>query len=326
MLQEELLRVLRQADGPVSGEAVSRDLGVSRAAVWKAVDALRRAGYTVQALPARGYRLLDSPDVLTPAELAGPERVVGRSVLCLDSVDSTNDECKRQATRGAPDGLAVTAQEQTGGKGRRGRSFQSLAGKGLYLSVLLRPKADPETVSRLTAWVAVAVSKAVERLTGLEPGIKWPNDVLLDGKKLCGILTELGLVAETGELDYVVVGMGINVSQTREDFGPELSKVAVSLAGQGAAVRRAALGRAVLEELDRMYREFPGEREAWLSEYRRRCVTVGRAVKIVWPDREVPAAAIGVDDTFALRVRLESGQELSVSSGEVSVRGMLGYV
>jgi len=326
MLQEEVLRLLQGVEEPLSGERMSRHLGVSRAAIWKAVTALRKEGYIVEALPARGYRLLHRPDILTATELSNLQRVVGQTVLCLPSVDSTNDACKRQAMKGAPDGLAVTADEQTGGRGRRGRSFQSPIGQGLYLSVLLRPKTSPETVSRITAWTAVAVCTAVERCTGLSPEIKWPNDVLLKGKKLCGILTEMGLVAETGEVDYVVVGIGINLTQTETDFGPDLAPIATSLAQQGRHVRRAELACALLEELDRMYREFPQERTTWLTEYRRRCVTIGRAVRVIRPCREYAATALDIDDTFALRVQLDNGEEETVSSGEVSVRGLLGYV
>ncbi len=325
MVKDELLRALRGRTEPLSGEELSRALGVSRAAVWKAVTALRGEGYVVEALPTRGYRLVEAPDVLRAAELSDPRRVVGGEVVCLPRTDSTNDELKRRAMAGAPTGLAVTADEQTGGKGRRGRSFQSLAGKGLYLSVLLRPQVPLEIVSQLTAWTAVAVCQAIEDTSGVAASIKWPNDVLVEGKKLCGILTELGVEAETGSLSYVVVGMGTNVSQTREDFGPELEPIATSLAILGTHVTRRELAAALLDRLDAMNAAFPARREDYLAEYRRRCVTLGRQVKLVRPDGETPAQALDVDDAFALRVRMASGAEETVSSGEVSVRGVLGY-
>lgn len=325
MVKEEVLRALGNREVPLSGEELSRRLGVSRAAVWKAVTALRSEGYTIEALPTRGYRLVGVPDLLRGDELSDPNRVVGCQVVCLKETDSTNDECKRRAMAGAPTGLAVTADVQTGGRGRRGRSFQSLAGKGLYLSVLLRPQVPLEEVSQLTAWTAVAVCKALERASGIRPGIKWPNDVLVEGKKLCGILTELGVEAETGSLSYVVVGMGTNLTQTGEDFGPELADKAVSLAMLGAPVTRRDLATALLKELDAMNAAFPHGREAYLAEYRRRCVTLGREVRLVSPQGEVGATALDVDDTFALRVRRSDGREETVSSGEVSVRGLLGY-
>ncbi len=325
MVKDAVIRALQGKEEPLSGEELSRELGVSRAAVWKAVTALRGEGYTIEALPTRGYRLLAAPDILRGAELSDPSRVVGREVVCLEETDSTNDELKRRAMAGAPTGLAVTAESQTGGKGRRGRSFQSLAGKGLYLSVLLRPQVPLEEVSQLTAWTAVAVCKAVKAVSGVEPSIKWPNDVLVGGKKLCGILTELGVEAETGSLSYVVVGMGTNVSQTEADFGPELRDIATSLGLLGAKVTRRELAQALLRELDAMNAAFPAEREEYLAQYRRRCVTLGRQVKLVRPDSEVRATALDIDNAFALRVRLEDGTEETVSSGEVSVRGILGY-
>lgn len=239
-------------------------------------------------------------------------------VIELDSVDSTNDELKRRAQAGERGPLAVIADAQTGGKGRRGRSFQSLAGKGLYLSVLLRPQAPLDQVSQLTAWTAVAVSRAVEAVSGVGPSIKWPNDVLVEGKKLCGILTEL-------VEGRVIIGMGVNLTQTAHDFGPELQDKAVSMAQLGAAVDRNALTRALLEELEAMLAAFPAGREEYLQEYRRRCVTLGREVRLVGPGGETPATALDIDDSFALRVRLADGREEAVSSGEVSVRGVLGY-
>ena len=203
MLRDEVLALLKAREGkPLSGEEMSRALGVSRAAVWKAMESLRDEGYVISSAPRRGYALEGSPDRLSAGELAGAlaGRRVGRALVCLETVDSTNNEVKRRALAGAADGLAVVAEQQTGGRGRRGRSFVSPAGQGLYLSVLLRPRCPLEEVSALTAWTAVAVCNAVERVCGVRPGIKWPNDVILDGRKLCGILTELELEAESAAL------------------------------------------------------------------------------------------------------------------------------
>lgn len=328
MLKDEVLSALREAktQRPVSGAELCRTLGVSRAAVWKAVEALRKEGYAIEAQSAVGYRLVDSPDRLDAAELrAAPPAVVGREVVCLETVDSTNDEVKRRALAGAQAGLVVTADTQTGGKGRRGRSFQSLPGKGLYLSVLLKPNVPLEQISQLTAWTAVAVCRAIESVCGVRPQIKWPNDVLVDGKKLCGILTEMGVEAETGALGYVVVGMGTNVSQTTEDFGPELRDIATSLHLLSVKITRQELALALIAELDRLNAVFPHGRETYLAEYKERCVTLGREVKIVRPDREEWVAAEGLTEEFQLVVRHPDGTEETVSSGEVSVRGLLGY-
>lgn len=327
MLKDDTLRLLKKADRPLSGEAMSRTLSVSRAAVWKAVNALRGEGYVVNSLPGRGYRLAASPDVLSQGELVRPGGRMGAQVVCLEQVDSTNDEARRRAASGAPGGLAVIAGEQTGGKGRRGRVFQSLPGKGLYLTALLRPTVTPAQVSQITAWTAVAVCRAVDALTGLQCGIKWTNDIILDGKKLCGILTELGIEGESGFLDYVAVGIGINVSQTAEDFGPELADIATSL-GQYLEhpPRRAEVAAALLAELDRLCEDFPDQKKPWLEEYRRRCLTVGREVRVLHPGGELRATALGVEDDFSLRVGRADGGEEIISAGEVSVRGLLGYV
>ncbi len=240
------------------------------------------------------------------------------SVLHLERIDSTNDELKRRARAGEEGPLAIVAREQTGGKGRRGRSFLSLPGKGLYLSVLFRPDAPAEELSQLTAWTAIAVCRAVERVCGAKVGIKWPNDVLAEGKKLCGILTEL-------VEGRVVVGMGVNLTQTAADFGPGLADKAVSLAQLGCPADPAELETALLRELDAMRAAFPRDKADWLAEYRRRCLTLGRAVVLSSPAGEKSAQALDVDEDFALRVRLDDGREETVSSGEVSVRGVLGY-
>lgn len=355
MLKDDVLAALKTAQKPISGAELSKKLGVSRAAVWKAVESLRKAGYEIEGQSAVGYRLTTVPDRLTPADLRPPftkpspfhpqsitnpspthhrlltdlsplcHGMVGREVVCLDTVDSTNDEIKRRALGGAEAGLVVTAEQQTAGKGRRGRGFQSLSGKGLYLSVLLKPAVPLDKVSQLTAWTAVAVCRAIEGICDVKPAIKWPNDILVDGKKLCGILTEMGVEAETGALGYVVVGMGTNISQTAEDFGEELSKIATSLHICGANVTRLDLARALIFELDKMNAAFPNGWEKYYENYKNRCVTLGKAVKIIRPDGETIATAEGLTEDFKLVVRHQDGAREEVSSGEVSVRGLLGY-
>lgn len=325
MLKDDVLRLLSAASDGISGQDMSRELEVSRAAVWKAIEALRAEGYVIDSRPGLGYRLLSSPDLLSPGALCRPGRSVGNRVVCLEVTDSTNNECKRLAAQGAESGLVVIAGEQTGGKGRRGRSFQSLPGKGLYLSVLLRPRVSLSEVQQLTAWCAVAVCRATEALTGLPCGIKWVNDPLLEGKKLCGILCELG-VDDDGRLDYVVAGMGINVSQTAEDFGPELSQVATSLGQHMAAPpRRSAVAAALIGELDALYDSFPAKKEFYLEEYRRRCATTGREVRLIRGEEEREAFAQRINEDFTLHVRFPDGTEEDIFSGEASVRGLEGY-
>ena len=330
MTRESVLALLKESGGQFrSGTELSRVLGVSRAAVWKAVEGLRREGYDILSTPNRGYCLKSSPDCLSEGELRGALQglTIGSELVCLDCVDSTNNYAKQLADRGAPHGTVVLAQRQTLGRGRQGKSFSSPEGKGLYLSVLLRPELPPMDVINLTAWVAVAVCSAVERVTGERPGIKWTNDIILRNKKLCGILTEMGLEAESGQLQYVVAGVGLNVSQKEEDFGEELSPIAISLEqALDRPVRRADLAAAVIAAMDEMMADFPHKKEAYLARYRADCVTTGHEVRLVEKGVARVAFAKDIDEDFALVVEHADGTEETVTAGDVSVRGLLGYV
>ena len=228
---------------------------------------------------------------------------------------------------GAPEGLVVLAEEQTGGRGRLGRSFQSPRGCGLYLSALLRPHAEPAAVTDFTAWVAVAVCDGIEAACGIRPRIKWTNDIVLNGRKLVGILTELGLESETNSLQYLVTGIGVNVNHTPEDFSPDIRDMAGSLAMElGHPVRRVELAAAIIRALDRMYRSFPQDKQRYLDQYRADCLTPGNRVQLVTPVSRQEAYALEIDDQFRLVVELEDGTRKALSAGEVSVRGMYGYV
>ena len=310
-----LALLLREKGHFVSGEAVSAELGITRAAIWKSISALRAQGYEIDAVTGRGYCLKSLPDTLTEQTVRsylGPVETVG----------------KRIALAGAPDGTVAVAAEQTSGRGRRGRSFQSAAGKGVYLSILLRPKLAPSQLMPLTGLIAVAMSRAVDRVAGTHSQIKWTNDLILNGRKLCGILTELSVEGETGELQYVVAGIGFNVSQREEDFAGEVSKIATSILREtGRLISRAELSAAMIEELDALYTALrSGETSGYLDEYRRRCVTIGREVQLLWQDTKEKVTALDVDEEFGLIVRRENGTVETVRTGEVSVRGLYGYV
>ncbi|MCI6109909.1 MAG: biotin--[acetyl-CoA-carboxylase] ligase, partial [Oscillibacter sp.] len=252
-----LALLLREKGRFVSGEAVSAELGITRAAIWKSISALRAQGYEIEAVPGRGYCLKALPDVLseqTVRSFLGGVQVVGGRIDCFDTIDSTNAYLKRIALDGAPDGTVAVAAEQTSGRGRRGRTFQSAAGKGVYLSVLLRPELTPAQLMPLTGFVAVAMSRAVDRVGGTNVQIKWTNDLVLNGRKLCGILTELSVEGETGALQYVVPGIGINVSQCEEDFDGDVAQIATSILREtGRRISRAELAAAMIEELDALY-------------------------------------------------------------------------
>ena len=254
------------------------------------------------------------------------QSIIGREIIRLDHIDSTNTHLMSLAAQGAAEGLAVIADQQTAGRGRRGRSFQSTGGLGLYLSVLLRPDLPAVDVPELTAWVAVAVCDGIEATFGKRPRVKWINDIIADGRKLGGILTELALKPD-GTLSHVVVGIGINVSHRREDFDPELQDMATSLSqwlGQNAD--RDLLAQGILTALNGMYRRFPHDRAEYLSKYRADCITLGQNVRVLSGTNATPAVAEGIDDRFRLQVRYADGSAAALDCGEVSVRGMWDYL
>lgn len=322
MTKNKVLFLLKNAEGFLSGEQISAEIGVSRMAVSAAVKALRADGYQITAITNRGYRLDESPDCLTVGELMpylGEERM--KSVLCLDTVDSTNRCLKTLANDGAPSGTVVVADEQTNGRGRRGRSFVSPKGKGIYLSYLLRIESAPADSTSLTAWAAASAASAIETVCGAEPEIKWVNDLLLSGKKLCGILTELSVESESNLIDYVVVGIGVNVNEKAEDFPPELRDIAISLRQVlGREQPRAALCAELIRRFDRLLCDWPQEKERYLQEYRRREKTAGRAISVISAGAERSAAALAIEPDFSLRVRFADGTEESLKSGEISIR------
>lgn len=255
----------------------------------------------------------------------GETHVVGKSLHCFTVLDSTNTYLKTQALEGAANGTVAVAAHQTAGRGRMERSFQSPEG-GLYLSVLLRPELPPERLLPVTALAGVAVCDAVEQLCGARPGLKWPNDPVLRGKKLAGILTELTVDGD-GQL-ALVVGIGINVGQTAKDFSPDVAALATSLRMEQFDVSTEVLAAALLRRLDEMYTALlRDDLTPWLAAYRRDCVNLGKPVQLIRSDgsRE-QAVALDVDEAFGLVVRTADGVEKTVRSGEVSVRGLYGYV
>ena len=258
--------------------------------------------------------------------LLGQTYTVGRELLCFAELDSTNTCLKSLALEGAANGTAVIAAHQTAGRGRMDRTFQSPAGKGLYLSVLLRPDLPPERFLPVTTLAGVAVCDAVEKLCGVRPKLKWPNDPVLHGRKLAGVLTEL-VIGEDGK-PAIVLGIGVNLSQREADFTPDVAAIATSLVAEGFDISCETLAAALLKELDRMYQNLLlGDLEHWLQRYRQDCINLGKTVQLLHPDgRRETAQAVGIDADFGLVVRLADGREEVIRSGEVSVRGLYGYV
>ena len=322
MEKREIIELLR-AGGYVSGAELGRSLGVTRAAVSKAIAALKREGWEIDSVPNRGHRLVAEPDRLDRAALLaalGGHPWAG-TVELLETVDSTNNRLKALGAAGAPHGSVAVADAQTGGRGRLGRSFDSAPGSGVYLSVLLRPACPPAALMTLTAQAAVAARRAIRTAAGAEAGIKWVNDLVLGERKICGILTELSLEAESGLVSYAVVGVGINCNRPAADFPPELRETAGSILSQtGRRVDRNALAAALIRELSAL------PSLDWREEYRAACVNLGREVQILSPGRPPRVGvALDVGPEAELIVQTETGVE-TVRSGEVSVRGLYGYV
>lgn len=329
MTEYKLLSLLCAAEGEfVSGQRISEVLGVSRTAVWKQIDRLREQGCEIESVTHRGYRLVQLPDLLT-RPLLEQYLPQGRaaSIFCHEELDSTNTAALKLAVEGAPSGTVVIADRQTRGSGRLGRRFESPGGVGIYLSYLLRPDCDTAALSLLTSYAGLCVCEELEQY-GLTPAIKWPNDIIIDRRKVCGILTKLTADAETATINGAVIGIGVNVCQAREDFPPELQDKAISVKEAGTTVPRAKLAAGIIRRLDECFlqknllRQPP---EASIAALKARSCTVGSRVVVITPTDEYEAEAVDIAPDAGLVVRLEDGSTRTVSSGEVSVRGLLGY-
>lgn len=322
-MRDKILGLLHAAgDGYISGEEIARRLGVTRTAVWKHITELREAGYEIVSHSRSGYRLQSAPDTLLPAEIQhGLEtRVIGQKIIFHAEIDSTNNEAKRLAAAGEPEGTIVVAESQTGGKGRLARSFFSPPGKGIWFSVILRPPFLPQEAPKCTLMVAVAVARAMHAF-GLTAGIKWPNDIMYENKKLVGILTEMSATMEG--INHIVIGTGINVNIAREDFPEELQDVATSLAiMNGAPVPRVEFFRAVLRAFDDLYASvLAGGFTAVFDEWRRYSITLGQEVRVIGvrTGEEFYGTAVDIDADGALLVDTAEGQR-RVLAGDVSIR------
>jgi BirA family transcriptional regulator, biotin operon repressor / biotin---[acetyl-CoA-carboxylase] ligase len=321
-LDVQILRALRSCGDGICGAELAEELGVSRAAVWARIEELRRLGYEIEASPHLGYRLRSTPDVLHGDDLLarlGRARVIGRDVRVFESTTSTNDVVERLARDGVPEGVVVMAETQSRGRGRMGRSWLSPRGKGLWMSVLLRPVLGSASVTRLTIAAATALARAIDRSAGLRAGVKWPNDLLLGGRKAGGILLELH--AELDRVRYVIMGLGVNVNQTASEFPAELRRTATSLRIEaGRMVSRSDLAVMLLRELDRDYaRAMTGEFEALAREWEARCTTLGRWVVIQEGTRRLQGRAETLDADGALLLRTQHGHLERVIGGTVTV-------
>ena len=331
-MKEAILRALREADGYLSGQELAGRLSVSRTAVWKNIRLLQAEGYRIEAVSNRGYCLVESPDRVTEEELTSllDTEWVGRKVKCYDQVTSTNQVAKALAEEGASDGTLVVANEQTAGKGRYGRRWGTPAGEAVAMTLILRPKLPPEQISMVTLVAGMAVAQACREICHVDAVIKWPNDVVVNGKKVCGILTEM--TTDMHSVSYIVVGIGINTRVSA--FPPELADKAASLhremelIGYEVPVRRSEIIAAVLKYFEKAYTQFleTGDLSALRGGYEKLLVNKGCAVRVLSPGNEYTGKAEGINERGELLVRREDGILEKVYAGEVSVRGVLGYV
>ena len=318
-MKNKILNILQSADGYISGEAISEQLHISRAAVWKHIKKFRQDGYKIESVTNKGYRLVSSPDIITANGISSGlnTEFIGRTLYIYDEIDTTNEQAKANST--SPDGSTFIAEVQTSGKGSRGRNWVSPRGIGIWHSILLKPDISPMEVSQITLVAGLAVCKAI----GMNSKIKWPNDIVIGSKKVCGILTEMS--AEVDMVNYVVCGIGINVNT--ESFSKEIEHRATSMyIESGKKYHRSEIIAKLLNEFEYYYKKFlEGGLSTILDEYKENCITIGRDVNVIFKKENVTGKAVDVDENGSLVVETDHGP-IRVTSGEVSVRGIYGYV
>lgn len=325
-MKAEILAALRASDGYVSGQELCGKFGVSRTAIWKAINQLKQAGYEIEAVQNCGYHIVSTPDILSENELRSIRKTewLGNRIYYEAEIDSTNTKAMKLAEEGAPHGTIVVTDHQKNGRGRRGRTWESPAGEAIAMTFLLRPKIDPNNASMLTLIAAMAVARGIEDETGLKAGIKWPNDVIINRKKVSGILTEMS--AQADYVNHIVVGIGINVHI--DEFPEELKNIATSIFLElGIKINRAALIERICEYFEAYFEVFlqTEDLSAISKQYDAYMVNRNQPVKVLDPKDTYEGTARGITTRGELLVDTWESRKL-VSSGEVSVRGIYGYL
>lgn len=318
MINDRILKVFKtRPDEYISGEELSVLLKISRTAIWKHVETLRKEGYYIEAVPRLGYKLTTLPDKLLAHELQWELKTkkIGKKIFCYETVGSTNIIAYKFGEDGAEEGAIVTAETQTKGKGRLGRSWVSPKGVGIYLSCILRPRIIPVEVPKITLVSAVAVVKAIREISGANAFIKWPNDILIEGRKVCGILTEMK--AEQDKVEFIVVGIGVNVNTPKKDLPPEATSLKEE---SGKTVSRVALAKKILEELEHYYNLFKTKGfNAIIDEWHRYSGMLGSRVKVLCHGREIEGNVQDIDSSGALVIRLDNGLQEQILAGDVKL-------
>jgi len=304
----------------VSGEELCKFAGISRAAIWKRIEKLRGEGYDIEASPHLGYRLAGIPEGLIPSEIKWKlkTRYLGKEIISYKKIDSTNTKAYELADQGLAEGTVIFADEQVNGKGRHGRSWQSSPGQGIYMSCILRPNMTPNEIPKITLMAAVAVAKAIRERTGLDAMIKWPNDILINGRKVCGILTEMK--AEQDRVDFIIIGIGVNVNSKAKDLprgGSSLKEESRALKRAGD-ISRVHLAKKILEAIEEYYNILKNKGSGpIIEEWKELSAMLGSRVKVVLSNKTFEADVHNIDPDGALVVRLDSGVHEKISSGDV---------
>lgn len=313
--KEKVLKALEDEPGGISGQRLGMRLGLSRCSIWKAVKALQNQGYEIEAVTNRGYRLIKKVDTLDAGEIS---RLSGGRVTVFDSVPSTNIIAKEQAAGGAPQGTVIMANHQSAGRGRRGRSFAS-AGESIYLSAVLRPEMDFSHAPLVTAAAAVAVYNAIASVCGKDCGIKWVNDLFLNGKKICGILTEAVTNMESGDIDSVIVGIGVNFSGKSSDMPEDIREIAgFVFENEPASATRNALAAAIIKNLIEESKHL--EERGFIESYRAHSIVIGQRIEFNRENTLVSAVALGIDENCGLEILRSDGIKETLTAGEISIR------
>jgi len=323
MLKKEILKELQKNKGKVlSGGRLGNKFKVTRAAVWKAISELKSEGYQIESINNRGYILSEYDDNLSESEIIRNLRTneLGRNIMIFKTIDSTNTKAKELAAQGCQNGLLIISDEQTAGRGRLGKSFKSIDKKGIYMSLVIKPK--EKDLGLFTIAAAVAVAEAVEGLYQIETKIKWVNDIYVNNRKLCGILTESLVEVESGRVEYVILGIGINTSSDEKDFG-ELREIAVSLEQVGINVNRNKLAAEVVNKLEDVLCRLKNNREEILKSYKERLFVLGREIEVIRGGEAKRAKALDIDQNGGLVIENEDGSIETLTFGEISIRSNL---
>lgn len=329
MKRKVLESLKKNKDIFISGEELSKKIGVTRTAVWKHIKQLKEEGYEITSVSRKGYRLIKEPDTLdaNALEIDIKSKCFGKKIHHFDSIDSTNNTAKKMAAEGATEGTIIIAEEQTSGRGRLGRNWVSPKGTGIWMSMILRPNIGPMEATKITQITAAAVAIAIEKVTGCNVGIKWPNDIIINSKKVCGILTEMS--AELNSVNYITVGIGINVNMDLLDFPEEIKEIATSIkACVGEKVYRRNIVKEILYEFEELYKDFIERKniKKSIDICKKYSVTLGKEVKVKTKDRERIVEAFDLTEDGQLLIKNELGEIEKVLSGEVSVRGLADYI